>query len=208
VTAPATIPASADADGAPVDLTVPPVRVRPAPPLDPPYETERQPPAGMQLLPLEWPGQRGWDPPPGSRAASTTTAAEPPLPPAALPKPTTTRPRLPSTARAAAQRFVGVCVEVLNGFRPAAQLRPLTDVHRFKDVADQLVRRTSRMRLSPGQAAHQGKLLRVRRMMLCEPCDGVAEAAVVLEQGQACWAMAVRLECGPEGWRCTVVQVV
>ncbi len=116
-------------------------------------------------------------------------------------------------ARAAMQRYVAMCVEVLNGYRPSAHLRPITDHQRYGDIADQLVRRAVRVRISPGQAARQGKLVRVRRMLLNEPTDGVAEAAVVLEQGGMCWAMAVRLERGTRAdrsgpWRCTVVQVI
>jgi hypothetical protein len=105
-------------------------------------------------------------------------------------------------------------VEVLNGYRPATQLRPFADPKSFTDIADQLIRRTVRVRMSPGQAARHGRLVRVRRMLLCEPIAGVAEAAVVLEQGDTTWAMAVRLErpdrpgTGVMGWHCTVVQVI
>jgi Family of unknown function (DUF6459) len=204
-----------------VEAKRPVVTVRRAPALDPPYEGQAQPPPGMQMLPLEWSGPRtaertrparAGDFPAQARAGERPTGDGEPvlkLPPGALPRPATRpRPLPPTTARAAAQRFVGMCVEVLNGFRPAAQLRPVAAVQRFNDIADQLVRRAVRMRLTPGQAARQGRLLRVRRMLLCEPRDGVAEAAVVLEQGQVCWAMAVRLERSAEGWRCTVLQVV
>ena len=112
------------------------------------------------------------------------------------------------------QRYIAMCVEVLNGYRPSAHLRPITDQQRFGDIADQLVRRAVRVRISPAQAARQGKLVRVRRMILNEPLDGVAEAAVVLEQGDSCWALAVRLERGTRAdrstgpWRCTVLQVI
>src|SRR5205823_5387488 len=40
------------------------------------------------------------------------------------------------TAWAALRLFVGMCVEVLNGYRPAGQLRPMSDPHRFTDIAD------------------------------------------------------------------------
>jgi hypothetical protein len=215
-------------------LKVPVVKVRRAPALDPPFERpdhdDVQPPPGMQMLPVDWSASRsstasrsaarsGQTPQQRAEAAASAAdgadADDAPehvlnLPPGALPRPSANPSRAlpPGTARHAAQRFVGMCVEVLNGFRPAAQLRPVTAVPRFNDIADQLVRRATRVRMSPGQAARNGRLLRVRRMLLCEPRDGVAEAAVVLEQGQVCWAMAVRLERSTEGWRCTVVQVV
>lgn len=117
------------------------------------------------------------------------------------------------TAWAALRLFVGMCVEVLNGYRPAGQLRPMSDPHRFTDIADQVVRRTVRVRMSPAQAARQGRLVRVRRMLVCEPLSGIAEAAVVLEQGDTCWSMAVRMERSARGaeaasWRCVLVQVI
>ena len=73
---------------------------------------------------------------------------------------------------AAAQRFVGMCVEILNGYRPAAHLRPLTHPKHFTAVTDQLIRRTVRVRMPPSHAARQGHLVRVRRMLLCEPLPG------------------------------------
>jgi hypothetical protein len=107
-----------------------------------------------------------------------------------------------------------MCVEVLNGYRPTTQLRPLIHPKHFTDISDQLLRRTVRVRMSPAQAAHHGRLVRARRMLLCEPANGVVEAAVVLEQGPATWAMAIRMEHTPApgigvlGWLCTVVQVI
>ncbi|GAA0729632.1 hypothetical protein Drose_32905 [Dactylosporangium roseum] len=175
------------------------VVLRPVPPLDPPCEESvvrlpTQPPSDMDLLPVDWPGS-----PAPPRPAAPRRAHDPTL----------------SSAHTAAQRFVGLCVEILNGYRPAAQLRPLTHPQRFTDISDQLLRRTVRIRMTPGQAARHGRLVRVRRLLLCQPVPGIAEAAVVLEQGEATWAMAIRLEHqrGPQssamlGWRCTVLQVV
>jgi hypothetical protein len=185
--------------------------VRTAPPLDPPFEGASQPPGGMELLPVEW----------ATVASVTREVAEPERPsPVQRPSPP---PKV--TARAALQRYVGMCVEVLNGYRPATHLRAATDPQRYGDVADQLVRRTVRVRMPPGQAARHGRLVRVRRLLACEPLDGIVEATVVLEQGEACWAMAVRMErnvddsaeAQPGGftfarrsgpWRCVLVEVV
>jgi hypothetical protein len=197
--------------------------VRPAPPLDPPFDDAPQPPNGMELLPVDWSGadverrqisalKRGL-PRPGDQRGDATQlrdASQPgsPTQPGGAVQPPVV------AARAALQRYVGMCVEVLNGYRPTAHLRPITDLQRFNDVADQLVRRTVRVRMPPGQAARHGRLVRVRRMLVCEPLDGIAEAAVVLEQGDACWAMAVRMERDPDrsgaagGWRCTIVRVI
>ncbi|MER7002410.1 Rv3235 family protein [Dactylosporangium sp. NPDC000555] len=180
----------------------PAVVLRMPPPLDPPPEQVGEPatePAlDMDQLPLEWPGA-----PPLSRA---------PQPRRPRPAPTPPGPR--TSAYAAAQRFVGLCVEILNGYRPASQLRPMSHPQRFADISDQILRRTVRVRMTPGQAARHGHLVRARRLLLSEPLAGVAEAAVVLEHGDATWAMAIRLErttrpgVGVLGWMCTVVQVV
>ena len=178
-----------------------------APTLDPPYDDAGYAPIGMDLLPIDWSPTAA-----RSVAAGRTPEAKPP-PRAAVVAPAAKGPAAIS-ARQAMQRYIAMCVEVLNGYRPSAHLRPITDRQRFGDVADQLVRRAVRVRISPAQAARQGKLVRVRRMILNEPVDGVAEAAVVLEQGNSCWAMAVRLERGTRAdrsagpWRCTVLQVV
>jgi hypothetical protein len=177
-----------------------------APTLDPPYDDAASTPAGMDLLPIDWsPTDAELKQLPGVQPKARKPPDRPTSPPT---------PPAMTSARMAMRHYVKMCVEVLNGYRPSAHLRPITDSQRFGDVADQLVRRAVRVRLAPGQAARQGKLVRVRRMLVDEPIAGVAEAAVVLEQGDSCWAMAVRLERGSAAdrstgpWRCTVVQVI
>jgi hypothetical protein len=190
------------------------VLVRPAPPLDPPCEEilvrrPAQPAGGMDFLPGDWLAFPGPAQVPSSRPRRTTPSPDDP----ALPPP-----------HAAAQRFVGMCVEILNGYRPAAHLRRVTHPKHCAAVTDQLIRRTVRVRMPPSHAARQGHLVRVRRMLVNEPLPGVAELVAVLEQGPAVWAMAVRLERtarpgpnprpgaspgpGPSAWLCTLVQVV
>jgi len=157
----------------------------------------------MDQLPLEWPGP----PPPGAGTAP------PPAPSRSRPGPGAP-PGRRSSAYTAAQKFVSLCVEILNGYRPANQLRPMTHPQRYSEISDQIVRRTVRVRMTPGEAARNGHLVRARRLLLSEPVEGVAEAAVVLEHGDATWAMAIRLErtnrrgVGVLGWMCTVVQVL
>ncbi|MFD0584359.1 Rv3235 family protein [Dactylosporangium darangshiense] len=179
----------------------PAVVLRMPPPLDPPAEPPPEPALAMDQLPLEWP-----TPPPGA-----TTA--PPPHPRSRPGPGGAPPGR-SSAYTAAQKFVSLCVEILNGYRPANQLRPMTHPQRYCEISDQIVRRTVRVRMAPGEAARNGHLVRARRLLLSEPVEGVAEAAVVLEHGDATWAMAIRMErtnrrgVGVLGWMCTVVQVL
>lgn len=212
-----------------------------APALDPPTEVESQPPFGAEPLPLPGPPSPppARTPPAGQgaaplrfsrdlkRTAAVTYLVERELrvnglSPTQLARPQPERrllttaapvPDAPVSAWSALRLYVGMCVEVLNGYRPVAQLRPMSDPQRFTDITDQLVRRTTRVRMSPSQAARQGRLVRVRRMLVCEPLSGIAEAAVVLEQGDTCWSMAVRMERNPDptkpqGWRCVLVQVI
>ncbi|GIJ51041.1 hypothetical protein Val02_79270 [Virgisporangium aliadipatigenens] len=117
--------------------------------------------------------------------------------------------RASPAARAAAQRFVGVCVEVLGGHRPISHLRAVTSTADLARVTDQVIRRTTRAHLArptpPGTRPHR---VRLRSLHVCEPVDGVAEVAAVLEYGPRVWAMAVRLERHGESWLCTLVQVL
>ena len=178
--------------------------VRSAPPLDPPCEETlvrrpTQPVGGMDFLPGDWLAFPG----PVRPASSRPTPAPPPPGDPAAPPP-----------HAAAQRFIGLCVEILNGYRPASHLRQVTHPKHCSAVIDQLTRRTVRIRMPPAHAARQGHLVRARRMLVSEPLPGVAELVAVLEQGPAVWAMAVRLERttrpipGLSTWLCTLVQVV
>lgn len=200
----------------------PAVVLRAVPPLDPPCEETVvrhpvQPPPGMDPLPADWrpsPTRGAADAAGHTTSAARTTAAGAAGPSGAGRSGPAGRPTRPAGAHAAMQRYVGICVEILNGYRPSSHLRPLTHPRCFSDVSDQLLRRTVRIRMSPSRAARHGNLVRVRRVVLCEPLDGIAEAAVVLEQGDTSWAMAVRLERGPHpgaglvGWHCTLVQVI
>jgi hypothetical protein len=178
-------------------------RVRAAPPLDPPFdEAVGRPPGGMDMLPFSSPFLART--PHGRRRPCSHR-------PMRRPDPTKGRETVPPpeqeggcSGRAAARRFVGICVEVINGFRPVAHLRRLAAPQRFADVADQVLRRTARLR----KAQHSRQPVRVRRIHLTEPTTGVVEAAVVLDHSGRCWAMAIRLERGPDGWQCTVIQVI
>ncbi|WP_433210526.1 Rv3235 family protein [Dactylosporangium sp. CS-047395] len=183
----------------------PAVVLRLPPPLDPPVVDPPRlrlvaaaPAYDMDPLPLDWSG-----------AAPDPQPAKPTPAPAPAPLPTSR-----SEAYKAAKRFTSLCVEVLNGYRPPNQLRPLAHPKKFGDISDQLLRRTVRIRMTPGQAARQGTLVRIRRLLLTEPKPGIAEGVVVLEHGPVAWAMAIRMEkqdrpnTGVLGWICTVVTVI
>ncbi|WP_430783219.1 Rv3235 family protein [Actinoplanes sp. G11-F43] len=117
-------------------------------------------------------------------------------------------------ARLAVRRFVRMCVEVLNGFRPAAHLRRLALPSEAADVVAQGLagaRRVTELR----KAAHPGPRrparpapVAVLKVMLCEPRTGAVEAAVTLVTGDRTWAMAFRLELHQQTWTATTLLII
>jgi hypothetical protein len=213
---------------APGRAALPPVRVQPAPRLEPPADDE--------LTPA--PVDAAW-----LAAGRSATAAAPAS--VALPLDLPTRapdsgravaPAVQATpARLATQRFLGVCLEVLGGFRPVTHLRPLCSASQFAEVAKHLTGRTTATPAGrPLGAAHieartpvvgrhltgapprggrtqstgPGERIRVRRVIVCEPGPGVAEASVVLGRHETVWAVALRLEEISSRWVCTYLRVL
>ena len=122
----------------------PAVRLRAVPPLDPPFDDELAGPAwpiglaGQLALPLPVPG--GASPADQGRPdPATPVAGGPPLlPPGALATAS-------AEARQAARRFLGTCLEILNGYRPAAHIRPLSVGADATAITEQLVAATRRL---------------------------------------------------------------
>ena len=117
---------------------------------DPAPARPRRQPARRQQPPR--PGPPGPRPAPG-RAAATAPTAE---------------------ATRAAHRFVGTCLEIINGYRPAAQIRPLLDPAR---PTTRLVTASSTPRVRPAPARRAAgppaaRLVRLRRLRVCEPRAG------------------------------------
>jgi hypothetical protein len=119
------------------------------------------------------------------------------------------RSRIQTPAQIAAQRFAKVCVEVLNGHRPATHLRAITCPAEVNGITDQLMRRTGRVYLArQGMTAPGPHRVQLRQLLVGEPHDGVAELTLVFEYGSRSWAMAARLERRFDTWLCTLVQVI
>jgi hypothetical protein len=142
----------------------------------------------------------------------------------------------PSPARLATRRFLATCVEVIGGFRPMAQLRPLCFPEQFDDIADRLrshpvtgpawrsrglAHLGTRGPMSGGRGgvlgpprtgrvnqSGPGDRVVVRRVQLCEAIDGVAEIAVVLARRDQVWAMALRMEHHRDRWLCAHLEVL
>lgn len=104
-----------------------------------------------------------------------------------------------------AARIVQGLLEVMTGSRPAAQVVRWTtpEVHAVVARRGALVAR----RAAEGRGRAPRHRIRVLRVRVCEPADGVAEAGVVVRDGTRVRAVAVRL-VGQDGrWRVSALQV-
>ncbi|HEX8630355.1 MAG TPA: Rv3235 family protein [Catenuloplanes sp.] len=118
-------------------------------------------------------------------------------------------------ARNAVRRFLGVCLEILNGYRPAGQLRPLAGPAEAAVVIEQVsaaVARVTELRRAAGRPARTAPTaanpVRVRRLRVCEPRPGAAEATAVLLTAGRTWALAFRLERRDGTWAATVARLI
>ncbi|WP_433267084.1 Rv3235 family protein [Micromonospora vinacea] len=187
----------------------PPVRLRPVPPFDPPYVDETDgsywpaPTDGQLALdlfastrpnPVRPPERRAVLRPVPGRATTTHPAAT--LPPATAPE-----------ATRAAHRFVGTCLEVVNGYRSPTQVRALLDPARAGDLLTELARASGRA--GPSRRRTGRPLVRLLRLRVCEVREAAVEAAAVLTgAGGRSWAMALRLEHRRGRWLCTALHVL
>ncbi len=99
-------------------------------------------------------------------------------------------------------RFVQALVEVLSGVRPATQLLRWTNERVYADV----MRRVRALGVTPAQVRGRSRAL-VQSVHVCEPCDGVVEAAIHVKHGGRSRAVALRLEGLDGRWRCTALQL-
>lgn len=94
--------------------------------------------------------------------------------------------------KAALHGLVRGVLEVLDGRRPAAQLRELFDERAYDTLLAGVATRT-RTRASR----------RLRRLYSCLPADGVVELCATVDDGPRVRAAAARLERHGRQWRCT-----
>jgi hypothetical protein len=163
--------------------------VRPAPPLEPPYDPPEGPGYGqLQVvdfhppappLPFERPaprktelGEDFWGPQPTARGA--------------LPDP-----------RPVAAKLLQAMMEALAGRRSAGQLQHWTSPALYVDL----------MRARRHPASRRAAAPKVTSVHVSEPADGVAEVAAVVRRGSRFHAVAARLEGVDGRWRCVQLQV-
>lgn len=174
-------------------IPIPLVRVGPVPVVEPPYDDERTD-ADLRGLVHARPARRV--------PATAAKPARPAVIPAAAPAPAAPSPR------EAIRRFVGVSIEVINGFRPPAHLRSLIEPTVVVEVTGEVVRRSRPVPARTRRGTVVDDRVKVRQIRICEPVIGVAEAAVVLGRGDTRWAMALRWEFRRGAWLCTTAQLI
>jgi hypothetical protein len=185
----------------------PSISLRPAPPCEPPFDDELEPAvwASAHQLALDW------------SPAGLARLAPPPMPDETA---VVARPAVVAgashDAKLAVHRFVRMCVEVLNGHRPPAQLRQLSvPVDAAKVVAQAMTGARRVADLRRAAAAPRGRRpprrpppVAVIQLRLCEPRPGAVEAAVALVMGERTWAMALRMELHHDAWSATILRLI
>ena len=118
-------------------------------------------------------------------------------------------------AKLAVRRFVHMCLEVLNGYRPPAHLRRLSLPTEAAAVVAQGhagAHRVAELRKrcqSPGRRPpRRTPPAAVISLRLCEPRPGAVEAAVALVTADRTWAMALRLELHQDAWSATTLRLI
>jgi hypothetical protein len=173
------------------------IRLRPVPRYEPPFDDEATPQswASSRQLALDWPADsRGTPAPPESAPPAVAGAS--------------------GDAKLAVRRFVRLCVEILNGFRPAAHLRRMALPAEAADVVAQGLagaRRAAALRGTsrPGaRRQRQPTPVGVIGVKICEPRSGAVEVAVTLVTGDRTWAMAFRLELHQQTWTATALLII
>lgn len=91
-------------------------------------------------------------------------------------------------------------VEVMSGVRPAPQIVRWTTPEVYAVVA-------RRGALSARRGTGSARRAVVRRVLVCEPADGVAEACAVVVDGARVRALAMRLEGLDGRWRLSALQL-
>jgi hypothetical protein len=163
-----------------------PITVRPAPRREPPFDDEvthlRLVGRHDRALPFEsWPGR--------PQESGLWQAVQP-----------TRRGDLPDPATWGRRMLIAV-LEARAGRRALPQLAPLLS----PGVQAGLARDLARSAASHRQAGATEQ--RVRSIHVCEPVDGVAELAAVIQIGPRVRAVAARLEGQDGRWRCVRLQI-
>ncbi|MDP9799551.1 hypothetical protein J2S43_008063 [Catenuloplanes nepalensis] len=195
----------------------PAIRVTRVPATDPPFEDEPFAWSDADQLTLPWRPGPAESAPAASLVSLSGLAAlaglrtPPPIPAEAVAGAST-------EARGAAHRFLTRSLEILNGYRPIGHLRAASALMAAPTIlssADTALRTIARLRRAAGLPPAAGRRplapegrVSPRRLRVCEPRPGVAEASAVLTTAGRTWALAYRLELLHGRWLATAFTVV
>lgn len=91
-------------------------------------------------------------------------------------------------------RVLALVLEAFDGRRPFPQLRTVLAVPALRYLR------------AAADAHRTGRTSRVRSVRVCQPVDGVAEVAAVVQIADRPRAVAARLERHAEGWQCVALR--
>jgi hypothetical protein len=106
-----------------------------------------------------------------------------------------------------AARLGQAIVEVMAGHRPAVQLVRFTTPTVYAVIARAATRSAQRRTSRSGSRSAARTRILVRRVVVCEPADGVAEASLVVADGTRVRAVAMRLIGSDGRWRVEALQI-
>lgn len=97
-------------------------------------------------------------------------------------------------------RMAVTLLQIASGARPPTQVMR----HCSPAVYDSIVRRHG---VAVRRRVGSLRPIRVRRVLVCHPCDGIVEATAVLDDGHRPRALALRLEGTDGRWVVTALQI-
>jgi hypothetical protein len=104
-----------------------------------------------------------------------------------------------------AARLVQAFIEVQAGRRPATQLIRWTTTAVQEAIVHRSTAPGAAERLAAGPGRQLGEV--VRSVRASEPIDGVVEVSAVVQRGERCRAVALRLEGIDGRWQCTALEL-
>lgn len=111
--------------------------------------------------------------------------------------------RLPDPGHVAGRLGLALA-EVLAGLRSPGQLIPFTTPEVYAVIDRRAITLARRAATGPRR---QPTRVRLRRVHLCRPASGVAEASVIIEEGGRVRALALRLVGHDGRWRVSAFQI-
>lgn len=118
-------------------------------------------------------------------------------------------------AKLAVRRFLHLCVEVLNGYRPPAHLRRLALPMEAAEVVSQGLAGAQRIATLRKAGRTVGRRpprrmppVAIACLKLCQPTACAVEAAAALVTAERTWGLALRMELHNGVWAATTLRLI